>query len=105
MDYTPDQLLSHLIDRIIPQQNKHGVPEVPAMTLPSHKITNHLGTKTSDIDELDKQYKQEKESLISEAMKMRDDLEGHGISDRYERMQPPRPEVDANLVGLDIEQL
>ena len=30
---------------------------------------------------------------------------GQGISDRYERMQPPRPEVDANLVGLDIEQL
>ena len=25
VDYTPDQLLSHLIDRIIPQQNKRGV--------------------------------------------------------------------------------
>ena len=105
VDYTPDQLLSHLIDRIIPQQNKRGVPEVPPMTLPSRKITKQLGTKTSDIDELDRRYEQEKEGLISEAIKMRDDLEGQGISDRYERMQPPRPEVDANLVGLDIEQL
>jgi hypothetical protein len=105
VDYTPDQLLSHLIDRIIPQQNKRGVPEVPPMSLPSRKITKQLGTKTSDVDELDKRYEQEKESLISEAVKMRDDLEGQGISDRYERMQPPRPEVDANLVGLDIEQL
>ena len=105
MDYTPDQLLSHLIDKIIPQQNKRGVPEVPPMTLPSRKITKQLGTKTSDIDELEKRYEEKKESLISEAMKMRDDLEGQWISDRYERMQPPRPEVDANLVGLDIEQL
>jgi hypothetical protein len=105
VDYTPDQLLSHLTDNIIPQQYKRGVPEVPPMTLPSRKITKQLGTKTSDIDELDKRYEEEKESLMSEAMKMRDDFEGQGISDRYERMQPPRPEVDANLVGLDIEQL
>jgi hypothetical protein len=105
VDYTPDQLLSHLIDIIITQHYKHGVLEVPPMTLPSRKITKQLGTQNSDIDELDKQYEEERESLISEAMKMRDDLEGQGISDRYERMQPPRPELDANLVGLDIEQL
>jgi len=75
------------------------------MTLPSRKITKQLGTKTSDIDELDNRDEEEKKSLIDEAMKMRDDLENQVVTDRYERMQPPRPEVDANLVGLKIEQL
>jgi hypothetical protein len=47
----------------------------------------------------------EKESIIAEAVKMRDDLETQGKTDRYEKLQPPRPDVDENLVGLEIEQL
>ena len=36
---------------------------------------------------------------------MRDTLEADGIVDRHERMQPPRPEVEENMIGLEVEQL
>ncbi len=64
-----------------------------------------MGTKTSDIEVLDKRFDDEKNNLINEAMKMRDNMEEQGLTDRYKRMQPIRPEVDENLVGLQIEQL
>ena len=50
-----------------------------------------LGTKTSDIEDLDKRFEDEKKKLIDEAMKMRDNMEEQGITDRYERMQPITP--------------
>ena len=75
------------------------------MSLPSQKKTKQLGTKTSDIEDLDKRFEDEKNSSINQAMKMRDNMEEQGLTDRYERMQPIRPEVDENLVGLQIEQL
>jgi hypothetical protein len=45
-----------------------------------------LGTKTSDIEDLDKRFEEDKKNLIDEAMQMRDDMEEQGITDRYERM-------------------
>ena len=36
---------------------------------------------------------------------MRDNMEEQGMTDRHERMQPMRPEVNENLVGQDIVQL
>ena len=35
VDYTPEELLNHLINNIIPQQKHRGVPKAPPMSLPS----------------------------------------------------------------------
>ena len=92
-DYTPEELLNHIINNIIPQQKHRRVPEAPPMSLSSRKKTKKLGTKTSDIEDLDKRFEDEKNNLINEAMKMRDNMEEQGLTDRYERMQPIRLEV------------
>ena len=69
-------LLKHLIEKIIPQQNKRGIPKEPMMTLPSRKQTPQLGTRTSDIDKLDAHYDNEMNHTIC-------DLEESGIADRH----------------------
>lgn len=103
--YSPADLLKHLINNIIPQQNKRGVPDSPTLELPSRRHTCQLGTMTADVDNLDTRYEVEKESIIAEAVKMRDELEAQGETDRYEKLQPPRPHIDESLVGTEIEQL
>ena len=47
----------------------------------------------------------EKANAIEKAMKLRDELNARGTADRYEKLQPSRPSLDENLVGLEIEQL
>jgi len=44
-------------------------------------------------------------SAIEAAKKWREQLETEGAVDRYEKLQPSRPEVDEQLIGLEIEQL
>ncbi len=44
-------------------------------------------------------------SAIEAAEKLREQLETEGEIDRYEKLQPSRPEVDEQLIGLEIEQL
>jgi len=58
-----------------------------------------------DVDKLDGRYEEEKQNVIKEAMKLRDEPEATGTTDRYEKLQPSRPSIDENLVGLEIEQL
>ena len=36
---------------------------------------------------------------------MQDHIERQGKTDRYEKLQPPRPDIDESLVGTEIEQL
>ena len=54
---------------------------------------------------MDDQYEKEKQNAIKEAMKLRDKLEAKGTTYRNEKIQPSRPSIDENLVGLEIEQL
>ena len=105
-DHSPDILLKHLIEKIIPQQNKRGIPKEPMMTLPSRKQTPQLGTRTSDIDKLDAHYDNEMNHAICEAKKLREHLEESGIADRHEKFQPSiSPAVDEGLIGKEIEVL
>jgi hypothetical protein len=92
--YSPADLLKHLINNIIPQQNTRGVPDSPTLELRSRRHTCQLGTVTADVGNLDTRYEVEKESIIAEAVKMRDELEVQGKTDRYEKLQPPRPDFD-----------
>jgi hypothetical protein len=55
---------------------------------------------------LDSRYEAEKGETIAKAIKMRDDQEDKGESDRYEKLQPrTRPEVNESLIGVEMEQL
>ena len=75
------------------------------MELPSHKTTPQLGTLTSDVEALEHCYENDKEIVIKEAVKLRETLEAGGVTDRHEKLQPPRPSVEETMIGLDIEQL
>ncbi len=104
-EFSPDELFVHLIRKIIPEQLKRGIPDQPTMELPSRKETPQLGTKTADVENLEGRYEAEKVSAIEAAEKLREQLETEGAIDRYEKLQPSRPEVDEQLIGLEIEQL
>ena len=103
--YTPQQLMNYLLDVIIPQDRKRGIPEKPVMNLPSRKNLPQLGEKTADVDALDMRYEEQRDKAIEEAVQLREDLEEQGVMDRHEKKQPPRPNVDEELVDVMMEML
>jgi hypothetical protein len=103
--YTPQQLLDYLVDVILPEEKKRGLPDKPEMNLPSCKYLPQLGEKTADVDVLEMKYEMEKDKAIEEAIQLREDCDVQGLTDRHEKLQPPRPEVDAKLVDKEMEML
>lgn len=103
--YSAEYLRDYLIKSIIPEQKKRDVPEVPPVTLPSRAIRCQLGTRSADVDDLEKYRDDERVEIIDGGKKLRDTLEQEGVSDRYEKMQGTKPPVDASLIGARIEQL
>ena len=103
--HSPKTLLKHLVEVIIPEQQKRKIPDEPKMELPSCKLTPQLGTKTADVELLEICYENEKKNAVVEAMQMRDALEAQEIADRHEMLLPPRLQFDENLIGEEIEQL
>jgi len=64
LDYTANQLLQHLMMKVIPAQNDGRViPESPSINLPSRKNMQQLGTRTLDVDDLDKRKEDEMEEF------------------------------------------
>ena len=103
--YTSQQLLDYLVDVILPEERKRGIPAKPQMNLPSRKNLPQLGGKTADVDALEMQYEIQKDKAVEEAIKLREELEEQGMTDRHEKLQPPRPDVDEKLVDVEIEML
>ena len=103
--YTPQQLLDYLMDVILPEKRKQGVPDKPEMNLPSCKNLPQLGEKTADVDALEMRCKMQKDKAIEEAVQLREDLEEQGMTDRHKKIQPSRPDVDEKLVNVEIEML
>ena len=66
------------------------------------KTNQKVGTRTSNVGEWDERYDTENESIILKALKIRDVFEEQGETDRCKKLQPPRPNVDENIVGLEI---
>ena len=104
-EYSPDELLEHLVETIIPEQQKRGIPKVPPVELPSRGIRHQLGTKSKDMDVLDQKYKELENEFVEGAHELRDELEKDGVVDRHERLQPVRPKVNEDLIDARIEQL
>ncbi len=102
VEYHPEDLFRHLIQKIIPEQTKRGIPEKPNMELPSRKATPQLGTLTSDVEALEHHYENDKEVVIKEAVKLRETLEAGGVTDRHEKLQPPRTSVEETMIYLEM---
>jgi hypothetical protein len=103
--YTADELFQYLLHTIIPQQSVRDIPVSPTMDLPSRKVTPWLGQRTADVEMLDQRYEDKKARAIEEAVAMREQLENEGITDKHERLQPTRPDVDEKLIGAELEML
>ena len=50
------------------------------------------------IDALDARDRDNEEEFVKKSEELRDELEDMGNTDRYEKPQPTRPEVDENLI-------
>jgi hypothetical protein len=98
-------LFKHLVEKLIPEQSKRGIPDSATIDLPARKVTPQLGARTADLDALDQRYENEKKKAIEEAVAMRNQMENDGIIDRHEKLQPARPEVDEDLIDAEIEIL
>ena len=65
-----------------------------------------LGTRTLDIDDLDKMKDEEMEKIEEEGRELREEMEEDGLIDRYEKLQDKmRPTVDETMIDVRIEQL
>ena len=93
------------MNTLVPEQAIRGIPEVPTMDLPSRKVTPQLGQRTVDVEMLDERYEEERQRAIDDAVTMRAELENDGVIDKYEKLQPTRPDMDANLIGVELEIL
>ena len=106
VEFSPEELLTHLVDKIIPQQSKRRLPSEPTMNLPSRKYTPQLGTQTSDVAKLEERYEKERDIAVAEAITLREQKENDGTTDHHEKLQPTvSPAVDEALIGSEIELL
>ena len=107
VDYTANQLLQHLLMKIIPAQDDGRViPETPRVNLPSRKNMQQLGTRTLDVDDLDLRKDEEMEQFERGGRELREEMEDDGLTDRYEKLQDrTRPKVDETMIDVRIEQL
>lgn len=94
-----------VLQKVIPEQKKRNSPTKPKLEMPTRKHTQQIGTRTYYVTNLSDRYEKERKGAEGKAVRMRDDMESNGQTDRYEKMQPKRLEVDENLIGARIEQL
>ena len=60
------------------------------------------GTLTSDVKALEHHYENDKQIVIKEAVKLRETLEAGGVTDRHEKLQPPRTPVEETMIYLEM---
>ena len=106
-NYTSNQLLQHLMMKVIPAQNDGRViPELLRVDLLSCKNMQQLGTRTLDIDDLDKMKDEEMEKFEEEGRELREQMEDEGLIERNEKLQDKiRPKIDKTMIDARIEQL
>ena len=85
--FTPIELLEHLTKVVIPLQRHKIVPEHPPMNLQCRPTLPTLGTRASDIVDMDLQSTQQNTQLRIDAYKERERLEEEGIGDQLSELQ------------------
>ena len=105
--YSPEELLEHLINVILPEQKKRGIPKVPPVKLPSRGDRPQLGTATKDVIEIDKRRAAKEIEFRAAGKRKREEMESEEAEEvaASSKVQPTRPVVDESFVGARIEQL
>ena len=85
--YTPNELLRHFTMVVIPLQRTKSVPEHPPINLPTRPFLLTLGTKASDIVDMDSQSTQQNAQFRMDAYRERELLEEEGIGDQLSELQ------------------
>ena len=82
-------------ERYIPPETKENFPSRGEQT--------KLGTRSKDLDVIDNEREATKGDLKITPKDLRETMEMDGQTDRYEKIQPDRPEVNKELIGAQID--
>ena len=101
VEYSAEYLKKYLIKTIIPKQSKRSIPiEAPAAALESRSTKIQLGTRTSDMVEIDKSFKKACNKVRAIGLKKLNQI------DLEKELQPFEiPEVNENIINKRIEML
>ena len=103
--FTSRELLSFLIDVVIPFELKRGIPSEPAVDFTTKVLTTlKLGTESS-LEFIDETINPRNTTeLLEDAIEERERRENEFLTDRDSMLQPNvMPNVDKSLVGFPIE--
>ena len=64
-----------------------------------------MGARSKYLDILDNEREAKKDDFKITSADLREKMEMDGQTDRYEKIQPDRPEVNEELIGARIEQM
>ena len=104
VQYSAEQLASHLKDKIIPEESRRSIPVESPVTLPERKPLPVLGTLSADVVKINESSQEMSKDLRDKAVEQRNKLEQQGNGDRTGERQPIIPPVmDSSMVNRRIE--
>ena len=80
------------IDIVLSVEGERYIPPNPKVNLPSRGKQTKLGTRSKDLDILDNEREANKDDLKITSADLRETMEMDEQTDRYEKIQPYRPE-------------
>jgi hypothetical protein len=106
-DYTfsPEELLEHLVNTVIPLQDTEVVPRRPPINLPTRVRPYKLGTQSKDSERLDNSRLNDEDQLRLEAMSERESLEASGFGDQLYEMNEVSWPWEKIKKGFKIDKL
>ena len=104
-DFTGEKLIYQFIDIVISVEEERDIPPDPKVNLPPRGERTQLGTRSKDLDVLDHEREAKKDDLKITSADLREAMEMDGQTDRYEKIQPDRPELNEELIRVIIEQM
>ena len=98
--FTGDQLKEHFLNKILPYERNHSIPEVPNVNLPSRQetLSFKLGTPSHDVQKLNNKSKVMVEELKKQA---KVELKKQDFDGKFQTILPPK--IDERFVGQRIQ--
>ena len=103
--YSPSELLQHLVNIVIPLQQTEIVPSETPVHLPTRTNNWTIGTKSADLIALDNSSLAQVQRVRLNAMLERDQLESNGYGDQLMEMQEfswPLEKIRKGLFKIDM---
>ena len=94
--FTGDQLKEHFLNKILPYERNHSIPEVPNVNLPSRQetLSFKLGTPSHDVQKLNNKSKVMVEEFKKQA---KEELKKQDFDGKFQTILPPK--IDERFVG------